>query len=407
MSRTANVVRLTLPPERRVLVISDIHGNLPFFKGVLSAARYTPDDVLVLLGDLVEKGPDSLATLRYIMALAERNTVYCVRGNCDNLVSDFALDEGAPEAGFYHHYLNVWRDRCLLVQMGQAAGFETRGPEDLAGLREVVRERFAPELAFLEAMPEILVTPDYLFVHGGVADEERLDGLDAWGCMKNDDFLSQGHAFRRWCIVGHWPVTLYDPRVPRCRPLLEERRHIASIDGGCSLQIGGQLNALVLPEAPGGAFSWFAYDGLPTAAALDAQAPSADSVNVRWGRNALEVLERGRELSRCRHLETGRVLDVLTGTCTWTGESPGARTPPTTGWRCAPATPCRWCGASPTGSGEEDGVTAGWITAKSGAGLWPAPPCFTGRQGAPAPCPARSRGQSPPAPPQSGDEPGL
>ena len=194
MSRTANVVRLTLPPGRRVLVISDIHGNLPFFKGVLSAARYTPDDVLVLLGDLVEKGPDSLATLRYIMALAERNTVYCVRGNCDNLVSDFALDEGAPEAGFYHHYLNVWRDRCLLVQMGQAAGFETRGPEDLAGLREVVRERFAPELAFLEAMPEILVTPDYLFVHGGVADEERLDGLDAWGCMKNDDFLSQGHA---------------------------------------------------------------------------------------------------------------------------------------------------------------------------------------------------------------------
>ena len=35
-------------------------------------------------------------------------------------------------------------------------------------------------------------------------------------------------------------------------------------------------------------------------------------MNVRWGRNALEVLERGRELSRCRHLETGRVLDVLT-----------------------------------------------------------------------------------------------
>ena len=206
----------------------------------------------------------------------------------------------------------MWRDRCLLVQMGQAAGFETRGPEDLPALREVVREHFTPELAFLEAMPEILVTPDYLFVHGGVADEERLDGLDAWRCMKNDDFLSQGHAFRRWCVVGHWPVNLYDPRVPRSRPLLEQARHIASIDGGCSLQIDGQLNALVLPEKPGGAFSWFSYDGLPTAVALDAQEASADSVNVRWGRNALEVLERGRELTRCRHLESGRVLDVLT-----------------------------------------------------------------------------------------------
>ena len=312
MSRHAKTVRLELSEGRRVLVISDIHGNLPFLKGVLSAAGYTPRDVLILLGDLVEKGPDSLSALRYIMALAEENTVYCVRGNCDNLVSDFALDEGAPEDGFYRHYLSVWGERCLLVQMGKAAGFDAWGPEDLPALREVVRDNFAPELAFLDAMPEILVTPDYLFVHGGVDDEEHLDGLDAWGCMKNDDFLSQGRSFRRWCVVGHWPVTLYDPCVSRCRPLLEERRHIASIDGGCSLQVGGQLNALVLPERPGGAFSWFAWDGLPAAAALDGQAASERSVNIRWGRNAVEVLERGEELSRCRHLETGRVLDVLT-----------------------------------------------------------------------------------------------
>ena len=93
--------------------------------------------------------------------------------------------------------------------------------------------------------------------------------------------------------MGHWPVTLYHPHVPSAAPLLAEGRHIASIDGGCSLKVDGQLNALVLPERPGGAFSWFAYDGLPTATALDPQAPSADSVNIRWGRNALEVLERG------------------------------------------------------------------------------------------------------------------
>ena len=311
MPRTATVKRLTFPEGRRVLAISDIHGNLPFLKGVLAAAHYGPDDILVLVGDLVEKGPDSLTTLRFIMELAEWNTVYGLRGNCDNLVSEFVAARGEEER-FYRHYVDVWRDRCLLVQMGHAAGFETRGPEELPALREVVRARFGPELAFLEAMPEILLTPDYLFVHGGVADEAHLEGLDAWKCMKNDDFLSQGHSFRRWCIVGHWPVTLYHPHVPSAAPLLAEGRHIASIDGGCSLKVDGQLNALVLPERPGGAFSWFAYDGLPTATALDPQAPSADSVNIRWGRNALEVLERGAELSLCRHLETGRVLEVRT-----------------------------------------------------------------------------------------------
>ena len=154
MPRTATVKRLTFPEGRRVLAISDIHGNLPFLKGVLAAAHYGPDDILVLVGDLVEKGPDSLTTLRFIMELAERNTVYGLRGNCDNLVSEFVAAQGEEER-FYRHYVDVWRDRCLLVQMGHAAGFETRGPEELPALREVVRARFGPELAFLEAMPEI------------------------------------------------------------------------------------------------------------------------------------------------------------------------------------------------------------------------------------------------------------
>ena len=54
-----------------------------------------------------------------------------------------------------------------------------------------------------------------------------------------------------------------------------------------------------------------AYDGLPTATALDAQPPSADSVNIRWGHSRLELLEEGEELSLCRHAESGRVLPIL------------------------------------------------------------------------------------------------
>ena len=311
MARKARVVRTEFPAGRRVLAVSDIHGNLPFLKGVLAAAGYGRSDILVLVGDLVEKGPDSLATLRYIMDLAEKGAVYCLRGNCDNLVPAFVAERGAEER-FYRFYLSVWGERSLLLQMGRSAGLSARGPEDLPALRAAVEERFAPELAFLSAMPEVLVTPDYLFVHGGVDDEERPEDMDAWKCMKYDNFLPRGRSFRRWCVVGHWPVTLYEPAVPKARPLLLEGRRIASIDGGCSLELGGQLNALVLPETPGGAFSWFSYDGLPTAEALDRQEASADSVNIRWGRNRVEVLERGEPLSLCRHLETGRVLEVLT-----------------------------------------------------------------------------------------------
>ncbi|MBM6925593.1 metallophosphoesterase [Pseudoflavonifractor phocaeensis] len=312
MGQMARIERPQLPPGRRVLVLSDVHGCLGLLKGVLDQAGYGPDDILIFLGDLVEKGPDSLATLRWLMDLAARRTVYFVRGNCDDLAVEF-VKHPAVRPEFFHHYLNIWRDRSLLLQMGRLAGFLTHGPEDLPGLRQVILAHYQPELAFLDAMPHVLLTPDYLFVHGGVPDEDKLNETPAWTCMKNDFFLDQGHTFRRWCVVGHTPVTLYRPEIPASRPLVAERPRIVSIDGGCGLQPDAQLNALVLPQAPGGAFTWFAYDGLPAAVALDGQEESPSSVNIRWGHNLVKVAERGEALCRCFHPESGRLVDIPTG----------------------------------------------------------------------------------------------
>ena len=160
-------------------------------------------------------------------------------------------------------------------------------------------------------MPTVLETEHLVFVHGGVPSLEGMEKLDRWGCMKNDDFLGQGHAFDKWVIVGHWPVTLYDPQVPSSAPLFCRERKIISIDGACVLKVDGQLNALMLPSEDSEAFTWTAWDGLPTARALDPQQASGDSVNIRWGRSALELLEEGEELSLCRHLETRRELYIL------------------------------------------------------------------------------------------------
>ena len=113
--------------------------------------------------------------------------------------------------------------------------------------------------------------------------------------MKNDDYWGQDHSFAhtgKYVEVGHCPVTLNDPRIPSAAPIIDRARHIISIDGGCVLKLDGQLNTLIIPEESSPDFSWTAYDGLPTARALDPQAPSEDSLNIRWGRNRVEVLER-------------------------------------------------------------------------------------------------------------------
>ncbi len=306
----AAVIRPQIQPGRRVLAVSDIHGNLPFLKGLLDQICFSPEDILVLVGDLFEKGADSLGVLRHVMALSETHRVYPLCGNCDHI--DRIFLEGRP--GMDRELwpvLRFWGERSLLLQLGAEAGVFPKEEADLPILRQVILEKFPREAAFIASMPHILEAGNFIFVHGGVPREERLEELSAHSCMKNDDFLGQGFSFRKWVVVGHWPVTLYDPEIQSARPLILPERHIASIDGGCVLKVDGQLNALIIPDIWGEELTWAAYDGLPVMVAEADQAPSAHPLNIRWSDSAVEVLEEKGDVCRCRHLSTGRELWIL------------------------------------------------------------------------------------------------
>jgi len=303
----ARVIHPQIPSGRRVLAVSDIHGNLPFFKGLLEQVSFSTDDVLILVGDMLEKGKNSLELLRFIMQLEQTHTVYPLCGNCDGLVLRFFEDDNW-DSGFFTNYLPA-HPESTLRQLADEMGFSAW--DDLPAFRTAVRKAYPDIWKWLKELPTILETDQYVFVHGGVPSLEHMEELDSWKCMKNDNFLMQGHFFPKYVVVGHWPVTLYDPAIPSSAPIMDHEHRIISIDGACVLKVDGQLNALTIPDITQPHFTWQAYDGLPTVTALDAQPPSQDPVNIRWGRSKLELLERGEELSLCRHLETGRVMPIL------------------------------------------------------------------------------------------------
>ena len=306
MSMRERIKYLSLPPGRRIIAISDIHGNLPYLKGLLHKLRLSEEDILFILGDFTEKGPQSLDTLRYIMALGEKYTLHTLCGNCDIWAP--LLDGEIGRGGETVLEYMGRKPYSLARQMCRELGLEFSPDMDYDSLRRAIFENYGPEMDFLRSLPTLIETEDYVFVHGGVPGKKG----DAWDYMKYDCFMHKAGPQKKWTVVGHWPVMLYHEDTVEANPVFDYEKKIISIDGGCVLKDDGQLNALIIPQAGSFDFSFEAYDAFPTAKVLEHQAASEKSWYIRWGDALVEVLERGEEFSRCRHKRSGYEMDILT-----------------------------------------------------------------------------------------------
>ncbi len=70
------IQKINAKPGQRIIAMSDIHAHLNNLVQLLKKVNYSESDILVIVGDLVDKGPDSLETVRYLMALYSKKQVY-------------------------------------------------------------------------------------------------------------------------------------------------------------------------------------------------------------------------------------------------------------------------------------------------------------------------------------------
>ena len=311
--RRVRVVRHTFRPGQRVLMVSDIHGHDSVFRALLKKAAFTEDDALVIVGDLLEKGPESLKVVRTLMALSHTHEVYTLLGNMDVFTLHRLLSDD-PE----------WRDRlfdmvpdmvrwwggCLMQEMCTELGVTLTPGTDRDSIVRQIRTHFAPELDFLTNLPTILDTPTIVFVHGGVPHlrlSEFEGGLNE-PYLKNDNFLAQGLAFDRYVAVGHWPTVLYRSQLMDMSPLILRDRRIICLDGGCGVKRSGQLNCVILQDAFQEEFSFVSADGLPHVRALTPQAESRDFTYIHFQDRKVELLERGVDFAQVRY--HGRTVRV-------------------------------------------------------------------------------------------------
>lgn len=313
-----SIKHLQIPKGRRILAVSDIHGHCSLFQRLLKQADFSDSDILILIGDLIEKGRENLASLRYAMDLSQQSNVTVLMGNVDLMRLKMIEELCEETCEKFFDYLMTIRNRSwssIFDEMAAEAGITLDSPEKLLSSRHILLDRFHREWDFIRTLPAIAETQNYIFVHGGLPTEdlEEVKTRALFDILKYDNFMASGLTFQKYLVTGHWPVTIYDDHISRLSPLINRSQHIISIDGGCGIYPEGQLNLLIIPEigCDIDRISHASCDDLPVIEALASQEASASPVNIHYLNGKVRILEDGEEFSHIEHAKTGRRLKVL------------------------------------------------------------------------------------------------
>jgi serine/threonine protein phosphatase 1 len=172
----------------RTLAIGDVHGCSGALRALLDAVKPTPDDLIVTLGDYVDRGPDSYGVIDQLLQLRRTHRLAALRGNHEEMMLLARQDEDK---------LNSW------LECGGKKTLASYSPLGDAGkLVDVPDEHWD----FLETVcTDWHETATHIFVHANVCPTLRMDEqltlMLRWGVL--DRSRSEPHYSGKVMVCGH------------------------------------------------------------------------------------------------------------------------------------------------------------------------------------------------------------
>jgi serine/threonine protein phosphatase 1 len=217
---------------KRILAISDIHGFYNEFKELLSLAKYNASsDQLILLGDYVDRGPNSREVVLLVKELAEKDGAIVLKGNHDQMFCDWLDNPSMHEDQFFRN-----GGICTIESFLRGENVSAISSDEI---RDTLKKLYKEELQFLSGLPYYYEMDQFIFVHAGInpvhTDWKNTGESDL--LWIRDPFLFADHPFHQTIVHGHTPtIKLHN------KPDIYYGHNKIGIDGGCVL--GYQLNCL-------------------------------------------------------------------------------------------------------------------------------------------------------------------
>jgi serine/threonine protein phosphatase 1 len=176
----------------RTIAIGDIHGCADALAALLDAIAPGPDDTLIPLGDLIDRGPDSRGALDRLLAVSGRCRLVPLLGDHEEMLLDAFRDKAA---------IKRWLT-CGGVETLRSYGWSPGGPR--RPLADWFPERHQELLSACRPYHE---TGTHLFVHAGYLPELPLDEQpgEVLRWRVTDPRTAVPHGSGKVAVVGHTP----------------------------------------------------------------------------------------------------------------------------------------------------------------------------------------------------------
>ena len=203
---------LGVGPEAEIFVVGDIHGRSDLLGALIDEAAREPklhdERAIVFLGDLIDRGPDSLGAIDLAMGAKARvgaDQAVALMGNHEAMMR-LALDSETP-----------WRDAIDAFETWMANGGDRtvaeflktgRQSEDLGGRLTEARTSLPSRVqAWLASLRTSWRSGKVLFVHAGVNPQVELEAFLAapWNTPLAELDEDRHWAWVRWPFLEHCP----------------------------------------------------------------------------------------------------------------------------------------------------------------------------------------------------------
>lgn len=223
----------SVPQGQRWYVIGDVHGRLDLLTALADAIESddakgsASDTTVVLLGDLIDRGPNSAGAVRFARDWGKTRKVRHLAGNHEEMFLD-----SFSQIDVLRHFLRHGGKETILSYGMNLGDYNSFTLEELQA--EIGRIVPQSDRDFLNSAGVMIEAGDYLMVHAGIdpdrphTEQRRSDLL--W---IRERFLRHSHPFSHVVVHGH---TIFEE--------VEDTGTRIGIDTGAYRT--GRLTALVL-----------------------------------------------------------------------------------------------------------------------------------------------------------------